>query len=636
MILGRRPEPRSDSPFSCKRKLRSYYREKHITNKIYKKINSIIEWMDSAHLEIVCFLVVLAILAPIIVLGGGTVFPLLDQLDETILNYVFPARYPGTSVYEQMMCGVPSTSLKPFAPGFVLLFKIMPAFQAFAAMYAIVILVAGLGTYMCVKRLTGSSIVAFLSGAVFALLPFRSIYGVSLSGTPFLVACILHLSDGINAVESTGGFKNFRKNLTAGKLCRILFPILGIVFYSAASSLVLVGYAAIIMLAVYFVGEWIITKKPDRALIISAAILGMVYAALNLDLISQLFFGGEFVSHREEYVIRGVDFWSSFKVVMLEGVDHYESLHKYIYIPILAAILFLIVGFFIRKKNPEKEKNLGRTFLIVCSLMVLAGFLYALLSGEAVASVKNSMSGMIKTFQFQRFYWLLVGGWYIVLGISLGVVWKAVKKKSSIAGLIIVAILYLPTFMYVAKNPLCIFRQNINQINNGSAVTGYITWDALYADNQMEMIKKDIEASAGETQTDYRIAHIAMSPIPSLMNGFYTVDGYSNDYPLEYKHKFGKIIEKELEKNSAVSSYFYEWGNRCYLFCSDLSGAYMVSGNSDIKVSGTEFDYDLLRDMNCKYIFSGGELTDAESLGLSLFNVYCDDTSFWKIWVYSL
>ncbi len=44
----------------------------------------------------------------------------------------------------------------------------------------------------------------------------------------------------------------------------------------------------------------------------------------------------------------------------------------------------------------------------------------------------------------------------------------------------------------MAKNPESIFYQNINQCNNG-AITGYITWEKLYAQDLMTKIKTDIE-----------------------------------------------------------------------------------------------------------------------------------------------
>ena len=59
---------------------------------------------------------------------------------------------------------------------------------------------------------------------------------------------------------------------------------------------------------------------------------------------------------------------------------------------------------------------------------------------------------------------------------------------------------------------------------------------------------------------------LGISPAPALMHGFYTVDGYSNNYPLEYKHRFREVIAPEIEKNEEVRVYFDTWGNRCYLF----------------------------------------------------------------------
>ncbi len=88
--------------------------------KINEKLNRLIERIDSAHLEVLCLLIVLIILAPILYLKEGAVFPVLDQLDETILNYVFSARFFGEKTFKAMMCGAVSTeSLKPFAPFFL-------------------------------------------------------------------------------------------------------------------------------------------------------------------------------------------------------------------------------------------------------------------------------------------------------------------------------------------------------------------------------------------------------------------------------------------------------------------------------------------------------------------------------------
>lgn len=578
---------------------------KEVNSKLNKTINRI----DALPLWIGALVVVGIIMLPILILKEGAVFPLLDQLDEIILNYVFPARYGEGGIYEQMMCGVPSTSLKPFAPGFVLLYKLFKPFTAFVLQYFVVILVAAMGTYGLNKRLTGSSIIALLAASVFALLPFRSIYGLSLSGTPFLAFSVLSLYDAIST-------KHTLKKVLA---------MVGVAFYALFSSLVLAGYAAIVILGIVFLYRLIRHKKADGAILISGVIMVAVYGLTNLDLIGQLLKGGGFVSHREEYVISGFPFFGTFLGIMKDGIEHYDSFQKFIFIPFFVALPMVIWMSF-------KKKEGAKPYIYTADLMIVTGLLYAFFNSDFMAEWKNSMTGMLKTFQAQRFYWLLVGGWYVVLGVSLGIVWKLFKEKSAFLTLIAVILMYLPTLFYVGKNDACIFYQNVNELNNGRDVTGYVTWDSFYAENLMDKIEADI----GEDMSTYRVAHIAMSPTPALMHGFYTVDGYSNDYPLEYKHKFGKIIEKELAKNDISYDYFYNWGNRCYLFYSDFGGAYMIDKNQGATIEGMEFDLDALRSMNCKYIFSSSEILDCEEQGIKLFNVYEDDTSYWRIWVYRL
>ena len=600
--------------------------------KINEKINSIAEYIDKAHLEAACLIVVFIIMLPILILKKGAIFPVLDQLDETILNYVFPARFSGAKVYESMMCGVPATSLKPFAPGFVLFYKLFDPFTAFVLQYLTVILTAALGTYGCVKKLSDSSIAAFLAGSVFALLPFRSIYGISLAATPFLVFCILSLSDAMKAIDDEGKLKESENSSEETPSPKIRYPYLklvlsyaGLVFYAFFSSLVLVGYAALIVMFLYLITMQIICRKSNKALFISMIVITAVYVLTNLDLFSQLITGGEFVSHREEYVISGFNFWGTFKGMMLNGMQHYESFHKFIFIPVIAALPFAVIDI-------VKKKKLGRIYFVTALLMVVTGLLYAFFASDFLAEIRNGMTGMLKTFQAQRFYWLLPGGWYVALGISLALIYRYIASKSALIGGIVVIVLYIPTLLYVGKNPDGIFYQNINQINNGSDITGYISWEALYAEDLMDKIESDI----GKDMSSYRIAHIAMSPAPALMHGFYTVDGYSNDYPIEYKHRFEAVIARELDKNDICSDYFRNWGNRCYLFYADFGGAYMIDKNFTGSISGMEFDLDKLREMGCKYIFSGAEIADFEAQGLSFIGEYSDETSYWKIRVYGL
>lgn len=88
----------------------------------------------------------------------------------------------------------------------------------------------------------------------------------------------------------------------------------------------------------------------------------------------------------------------------------------------------------------------------------------------------------------------------------------------------------LPTIHLVLYNSY--FYLNVNQINNGSAITGYISWEGFYAQELMEQLDRAIGREKN---------------------------------PLEYKHSFRKVIEEELAKAPETRAYFDEWGSRCYL-----------------------------------------------------------------------
>ena len=62
---------------------------------------------------------------------------------------------------------------------------------------------------------------------------------------------------------------------------------------------------------------------------------------------------------------------------------------------------------------------------------------------------------------------------------------------------------------------------------------------------------------------------VGLDPMIAVMNDIRVIDGYHEIYPRNYKIKFRKIIEKELENNSELKKYYDNWGNRVYAFYSD-------------------------------------------------------------------
>lgn len=581
---------------------------KAVFTRLYHKVNTWIDFLDHSRLGWLGILLIGILLAPVLYLQKGCVFEFHDQLDETILSYVFAARFPGAEIYEPIMNGLPAEGLKPSAALFVWLYRLFPVFTAFLLQYVLVLCSAFYGMYGCVKKIGKSSIIAFLSGTVFAMLPFRPIYGLSVMGLPLLLLCIL----------------NLREETERNK--RILFiNLCGIVYFALTTNLVLIGYVVLIVIAVIYLWELVIRKKNDKVLLLAGGILFLIYAILNLDLILQLFRSAQFVSHREEYVIYGSGFLTNLKDMLKTGTFHAYSYHKYMWIPIGIAVILL---FYFRKKQKEAD-GLLRCMGMTAGWIVAFMALYSILASDFVAALKNQMGGMIKSFQFERFCWALPAAWHLLFALALLAVWKMMKKKSALLGAVMIAVLYLPTLLYVTKDS--IFYQNINQINNGER-TGYMTWESLYA----EEVMSDIEKAIGRDMEEYRVASLGMCPVVSLMHGFYTIDGYSNNYPLSYKHEFGEILEGEMNLNSSIESYFNTWGSRCYLFYSQWGTYYKLAKTANAQIDELHLNVDKMRKLGCEYLFSAAEITCAEELGMTLEGSFESEKSWWKIWVYRL
>lgn len=562
--------------------------------------------LDSCNLGWLGIGVLIIILAPIIRLGKGAVFPIHDQLDETILSYVFGAKYWGQDFYPQMMNGISSAGLKPSAILFVPLYMVFDTFVAFVIQYGVVVASAFWGTYSCVKRIAGSSIAALLSAGVFSLLPFRSVYGLSIAGTPLLILCILNVA---------GTESNVRKRV---------FGFVGIVYYVLTTNLVLSGYAAIGILGALFIIDAVYRKKINWWLFASILLMATAYLLCNVDLIKQLIERDTVASHREEMTITGGQFFGAFLGIFFYGMQHAESFHRYILIPVFIAIPSAIV-------NRRYDKKLSNAFGFFSLLIIVNSALYAFFSCRLVRDIQGKMTGMFRSFQFQRFFYLLPGLWYVLLGISIALIMRCYRNSLSAIGLLIGVGVFLPTLFYVAKNPECILYQNVDQINN-SDITGHISWEKLYAED----ICKEISTDIGLDYEDYRIASIGINPVVALMNGFFTIDGYSNNYPLDYKYEFAEVISAELELNEMNSAYYYNWGSRCYLLYHEWGNAYFVGKNDDLVIHDYRFNTAKMKELGCKYIFSAGEIENYCEHGLNFFGVYEKEDSFWRIWVYEL
>lgn len=159
-------------------------------------------------------------------------------------------------------------------------------------------------------------------------------------------------------------------------------------------------------------------------------------------------------------------------------------------------------------------------------------------------------------------------------------------------------------------------------------------WDAsinqFYAKDEFQQIKDYI----GRPQKDYRVASIGIHPSISQENGFYTLDGYVNSYPLSYKAKFREIIAPELAKSPTLREYYDGWGNRVYIFVAELGKNYLFDKHSTKHIKNLELNTQAFKDMGGEYIFSALPIDNAAANHLHLEKVFDDKQAAWKIYLY--
>lgn len=577
--------------------------------RLFRSVDKWINKIDSFPLWWTGFLLVTLVLIPNFLLGEGSVFTIHDQWDESMMNYVLTARHPGAETIPEMLGGINASGLEPSAVLFVIFYRLFSPFQAFLITYALMMLAGFEGMYLAIKKLTGSGILAVVCGGLFCMLPLYPVYGLSQMGIPLVLYAFLCLRE-------------------PGKKEKTVCGLAMLLLFGLTSHLVYTGY---VVLAFWLAGG-ILTPKGERKWVLAGFVeLLLVYVLTNLNLFAEILFGRSlsgsvsYISHREEMVNSAMPFLKTVKEVFCSSAQHAPSLHKGLILPIL--LILVISGFFYKSREAFWKIRYRSAWAGMAVLFFIAVF-YGICKSAPVTAWKNSVSGFLHYFQMERFYWLYPAGWYLEFGLAFSLWWTGRKGK------LLKCMALLAVVLPVAQGILyqSYFYWNVNQWNNGSDITGMISWEDYYAEDLMS----NIEQAIGRDISSYKVAHLGISPAPALMHGFYTVDGYSNNYPLSYKHAFRKVIAGELDKNQETAVYFDKWGNRCYLFNAQTGNYWMLKKGNDIQYEGLDFDMDALKDLGCGYLFSGAEIRDAQRMGLEELGYFETDHSYWGIWVYRL
>lgn len=573
-----------------------------------------INWIK-AHKHIVLYILGIFVVAvsilPYFILKEQIWVPFHDQLDGEVPNYIYQAKYfLQGNIIPEMMDGIPKTGMLMPAPMGVIFYLIMSPFWAYVSMQILVTITAYTGMFLLLFKLTGDSRIGFVCGCLFAYLPFMPVYGLSIAGLPILWYAFLML---------------YKKE-------RLFVSYLIILLYTGFSSFVLAGFAVCLMMFITL--AWVICRygvKKQMHMLMGFALMCITFVLCNLSLFAEFIPGlnnAKEVSHRAEFVLNPItDYPAQFKIDFF-GESMYTPAYGGLICCVTLVLLVLCIVF-------RKKEMMLKPLVILCVMLIIT--ILSLLWRSSVCADTIRQSGPLKYFQANRISWLIPPMWYVLLGIDFDIIlrWMSEKYTSRktqfirIAGYGSILVICALTALIVCRQSF--LNRHIRQILFPDTYK-IMSWSQYYAQDVFEQIDETI----GRDKQEYRVVSLGMSPAAALYNGFYCLDGYSNNYPLSYKHEFRKAFEKELEKSESNRIYFDDWGNRCYLMSSESGGSPLISKHQATIYQNLEIDVKCLSDMGCEYIFSAMEIAGASDLGLSLMGVYETPGSYYKVYVYSL
>ncbi|MHA2114921.1 MAG: DUF6044 family protein, partial [Candidatus Thorarchaeota archaeon] len=305
----------------------------------------------------------------------------------------------------------------------------------------------------------------------------------------------------------------------------------------------------------------------------------------------------------------------------------FGSLYPLSVILIIGLLLcFLLLLFLLTKRNETIRISIRENFgtlqvlVLLLSMSALFSLWFGLWYSVFLVPWKEQFF-VLRTIYLSRVHWLHPLLWYLLFAVSLSVISKRLKFKGFEFGKIIVFVLILLQFAVLLPNSY-----------QGVADPQSITYREFFAEDLFQQINDDI----GFPQDSYRIINIGFHPSISQFNGFYTLDGYFNNYPVEYKNRFRNIIGYELAKDPDLRDYFDNWGSRCYVFTAELGTDSYSTKDRGLVLNNLELNVTAMYEMNVSYVFSAVNITNHAANNLQFNGLYQHVNSAWDIYLYEV
>ncbi|MBC6699095.1 DUF6044 family protein [Hymenobacter puniceus] len=556
---------------------------------------------------VLALLGLLLFLLPYGILRAHSYITIDDNLDaELNIPYLLVRQgvaldYRPAATVSAIMNGLPRNALRPGLSVTIGLFALFTPWAAYLIQQALVRLLGLLAMYALLRQeLLPERRQRHLAAGValaWALLPLYSIYGLSVIGQPALLLAFL--------AARRGAARWWHWLLIAA------FPLW--------SMFVFVGPFALAALGGLWLRDWWHLRRPNWLFLGGLVLLLAVYLVVEWPLFYSLLVAKQFVPHRVEFDMGQITplGWKA----GLRSVGQYFLFGQYHASRFLRVAVLLAVGAAVvlapaRQRWP-RARQLGGWLLALGALAVFSGFYPQLVAWG------QSRLPILGVFNFGRLHFLAPLLWFWVLALALR--YLSGRWRLAVVGLQL----------------LIGLSMNSEWINNLRELAGRPNphepnYTAYVAPALFQQVQQAIRQQAGLEPAQYRVASLGLPPAVAQLNNFYTLDSYQNNYPLPYKHRFRPIIAGELTKNDTLRRYFDDWGNRCYLFSSELGKDFRVGAFQQRTVQDFAFDAATFRQLGGRYVLSAAQLATPARSGLQLAGEFRQPGAYWHIWLYKV
>ena len=548
----------------------------------------------------IIILVVVVYVLPLIILGSNSYIRLHDTLEgewiwlKLLADSHTAFNFQPNAIVPQIMKGLPRNVYPPGLSVNMVLVQWLGAYKAYIFSSILVRIIGFFSMALLLKeyfiREEEYRFIVWLCALAFCVLSIFTPFGISVLGQPLLLWAFLNLAN--------------RSRLLVSYLIIAFFP-----FYSSIVWLAIPFAALLGLLGIYYLSK----SKLNVYYVAGAILLIMVFAAANFSMLSATFAKTGFISHRNAYNLYMFE-----KPGVMQSLGDaflmffYTHYHIAIFITSISCMAFALT---IKRSEPL----LLSIFVAIVLICLFQGF-YSY--PEYWFSAKLSI---MKSFRFNRFSILLPFLWMLGFAIAL-----SKMQKSSLLKPLVLPFLLLQVFQSLAGND--------EVVHNYRALTGHQKFPNF--ENYMApKLFADIRNYIGKPTNSYYVASLGISPSVSQYNGFYTLDGLMSVYDLRYKESFRNVFAGEIAKSEDIAQYYGGWGNRCYIFSSELGikhQAFNCYKFSNQSIQHFDFNAQAFKDMGGRYLISAIEIKNSDATGLHLEKVFTDSQSWWRVYLYSV